>query len=285
MEKYRTYKIVSIAYMALALFTTGCKNINGTEQSIEQVEASTLASLIENDATSPSCSFKANIQYLKTADTDSIGTRINENILAISLGDKYQSLPASEALDSFKNEYISAYRKEVLEFYKEDLKNANDKSTIPSWYNFEFMLTTELKEGKEGIFNYTSTIMEYRGGAHPNQWSRWINICKTNGTVVTLDDIFFPTYKVGVSNLIIEGLISEMATTLNDPSIKTLKDLQKNGIFNYSDVYVPDNFLLEKDSISFLYNKYDIAPYSMGVIVISLPYSKLEKYLNHQFLK
>lgn len=47
-------------------------------------------------------------------------------------------------------------------------------------------------------------------------------------------------------------------------------------------MYVPDNFLLEKNEASFLYNKYDIAPYAMGTIVLSLPYAEIEKYMIHQ---
>lgn len=281
MRKDKKQSALSIACMALALFATGCTHTSNVKQSIEEAEVKILAPLIENDPNSPSCNFTANIQYIKTEDTDTIGMQINKKMIALSLGQEYQTLSAPEAIDLFKNEYIANYRKEISDFYKEDLKNAEDKSAIPSWYNFEFMLTTQLKEGKEGIFNYISTIMEYRGGAHPNQWSKWVNIRKADGEILSLNDIFVPTYKSGVNALILEALIKEMATRLNDSSIKTLKDLQENNILDYSELYVPDNFLLEKEGISFLYNQYDIAPYSMGVIVISLPYSQLKPYLNY----
>ena len=46
-------------------------------------------------------------------------------------------------------------------------------------------------------------------------------------------------------------------------------------------MYLPDNFLLEKEKVSFLYNKYDIAPYAVGIITLSLPYTSVEKYMIH----
>lgn len=35
-------------------------------------------------------------------------------------------------------------------------------------------------------------------------------------------------------------------------------------------------FLVRKGKVSFLYNKYDIAPYAVGVITLSLPYTSVE---------
>ena len=76
-------------------------------------------------------------------------------------------------------------------------------------------------------------------------------------------------------------LITEMATRLEDSSITSLEGLQNAGILNSTNMYVPDNFLLEKEKVSFLYNKYDIAPYAVGVITLSLPYTSVEKYMIH----
>ena len=80
----------------------------------------------------------------------------------------------------------------------------------------------------------------------------------------------------------LEKLIKEMATKLDNSNIQSLEDLQNEGILNSTNMYVPDNFLLEKNEASFLYNKYDIAPYAMGTIVLSLPYAEIEKYMIHQ---
>lgn len=282
MKSNITHKPLATLCMALAIFTTGCIAEKEGGKRIENIEVEVKAPLIQEELESPACKVTANLAHFKEKDeNDSIAHRINQEIIAISLGDKYRGLTPDAAVDSFKNEYILSYRREVNEFYQEDIKNADDKKSIPSWYNYEFMLTTELKEGKEGVFNYTSTIMEYRGGAHPNQWSKWVNFGKVDGKQILLDELFIPGYKTPVSALILKSLIPEMAEKLNDPTIQSLNDLQNNGILSYTDIYVPDNFLLEKEGIAFLYNKYDIAPYAMGAIVVTIPYSELESFLIH----
>jgi hypothetical protein len=42
---------------------------------------------------------------------------------------------------------------------------------------------------------------------------------------------------------------------------------------------VPDNFLLEKEGVTFLYNTYDIAPYYMGRFQLTVPYEEINTYL------
>ena len=49
-----------------------------------------------------------------------------------------------------------------------------------------------------------------------------------------------------MSDMLLEELITEMATRLEDSSITSLEGLQNAGILNSTNMYVPDNFLLEK---------------------------------------
>ncbi|MGL5958818.1 MAG: RsiV family protein [Phocaeicola sp.] len=269
-------KIILTISLAGMLFATGCTSA-GKEKSIQNVTVELKAPLCEQEKESPACLFSANMAYFQEGNRpDSIVDRINRGMITISLGEEYSKLTPTEAIDSFKNEYIATYRKEVNDFYQEDLKTASDKSEIPSWYNYEFDLTTELREGKAGVFNYCSTTTEYRGGAHSNKWTKWVNFSIKSGEIITLDDIFSAGYKKKVSDLLLEGLIAEVADRLEDTTIKTLSDLQNNGVLNYTDIYVPDNFLLEREGVSFFFNNYDIAPYYMGSFEITIPYSQLE---------
>ena len=142
-------------------------------------------------------------------------------------------------------------------------------------------MTTHFSDGKEGILNFTSDTFEYTGGAHPNSWNIWLNFDKSNGRLLTLKDVFMAGSEKPMSEMLLKELIEEMADRLEDSNIKSLKDLQDAGILDSTPMYVPENFLLEKEEVSFLYNKYDIAPYSVGVITLSLPYESVEKYMIH----
>ena len=44
----------------------------------------------------------------------------------------------------------------------------------------------------------------------------------------------------------------------------------------YFVIFITNNIILGKDSITFLYNRYEIAPYALGDIEISLDYNTLK---------
>jgi hypothetical protein len=67
-----------------------------------------------------------------------------------------------------------------------------------------------------------------------------------------------------------------------DESIKTLEDLHNKGILQLTNMYIPDNFLLGKDKIQFLFNRYDIAPYAAGEIILEVPYEEIGHCLNNK---
>jgi len=56
-----------------------------------------------------------------------------------------------------------------------------------------------------------------------------------------------------------------------DWEAKDLADLQeKTGITMLGNLYLTNNFLLRGDSIVFLFNQYEIAPYAAGLISVTL---------------
>lgn len=232
---------------------------------------------LQDDTVSPACKITIDYSYLAESDAaDSIAQRINRTIQAHVLGKEYIRMNPEVAVDSFKNTYINNYRKDVNEFYQEDIKNGTPKDELPTWYNYEYGLTTHFSEGKEGILNFIAETFEYTGGAHPNSWNKWMNFEKNTGKLLALKDVFMAGSEKPMSDMLLEELITEMATRLEDSSITSLEGLQNAGILNSTNMYVPDNFLLEKEKVSFLYNKYDIAPYAVGVITLSLPYTSVE---------
>ncbi|WP_418306483.1 DUF3298 domain-containing protein [Phocaeicola sp.] len=237
---------------------------------------------LQDDTVSPTCQITIDYSYLAKSDAaDSIVQRINRTIQAHILGKEYTRMNPEVAVDSFKNTYINNYRKDVNEFYQEDIKNGTPKDELPTWYNYEYGLTTYFSEGKEGILNFIAETFEYTGGAHPNSWNKWMNFEKNTGKLLALKDVFMAGSEKPISDMLLEELITEMATRLEDSSITSLEGLQNAGILNSTNMYVPDNFLLEKEKVSFLYNKYDIAPYAVGIITLSLPYTSVEKYMIH----
>ena len=127
--------------------------------------------------------------------------------------------------------------------------------------------------------NVKATFFEYSGGAHPNEWGKWMNFSKTSGALLTYNDIFMTSSEKVISKMLLDKLIEYISDKYKDEKVNGINDLNNLGILNESDMYISDNFLVGKDEVSFLYNKYDIAPYSVGSIILSLPYSEVKDYM------
>ena len=76
---------------------------------------------------------------------DTIAHKINHTVQSTILGKKYAEMEPQAAIDSFKNVYVREYRNSVADLYKEDVKNGTSKDELPSWYNYEYSLTTQFK--------------------------------------------------------------------------------------------------------------------------------------------
>lgn len=271
---------VGISCLASCFLLSGC----GEQKQIDHERIKTIkveeTAHLDDDDESPVCKVTIDYSYLAVSnDSDVVAQRINETVQGNLLGKKYVRISPETAIDSFKNVYIAEYRKEMNEFYMEDIKNGLPKSNLPSWYNYEFELITHYSLGKDSVINLMAEVYVNTGGAHPNTWSRWMNFDKDDGKLLTHDNVFIPGADKSLSELLLKELIKEMAERLEDSGIKSLSDLQDKGILTSTNMYVSENFLLEKDGISFMYNRYDIAPYVIGDITLYLPYTEIEKYM------
>ncbi len=263
------------------LLMQGCGLVGQNDKkAFQTIKVEEAAPLDAASPTSPVCQLTIDYQYpAMQGETDSITPLINKAVQSRLLGETYALLPPPAAVDSFKNDYISRYRKDIIDFYREDLAKSTKPEDLPQWYNYEMSLATRFSDGREGILNFASETMEYTGGAHPDTWGIWLNFRKADGGIVTLNEAFTAEGLKQLPSLLTQKLIAEMAIRLEDENILTVDDLKEHGILNITDIYVSENFLLEADGVAFLYNRYDIAPYAVGAIELRLPYADIENLI------
>lgn len=260
--------------MLLSTWLSGCGIVEKYNESpYKHIFKEEEAHLTE-DASSPFCDFSIDYTYLDE-EGDSIATLINRTIQDEFLGNAYASLIPEEAVDSFMNVYIRDYRRETGELYQADRSKVASEEEIPAWYNQTYSMVTFIEEGHGGTINVSANVFVDTGGAHPNQWSRWLNFDFESGKLLTKDDVFLASAKTDIERILLDHLILMQAELYPDESLKTLEDLQQKGFLQLTNMYIPDNFLLRKEGVSFLFNRYDIAPYSAGEIVIEVPYEEI----------
>ena len=281
--KMKRYTLMAkLAWMlCLMAVVSGCHMFGSAEYSPYQHIFVEEEAHLTDDASSPYCDFTLDYSCLNEKD-DSIAGVINRSIQWEFLGEEFAALSPEAAVDSFKNVYLRDYRKEVGELYWADLDKSTSRESVPQWYAQTYSMVTFVEEGRGGTVNASANYYVDMGGAHPNQWSRWINYDCNTGKQLAKEDVFRSDALEEVEQILFSKLLADRAELHSDAEVKTLEDLQALGYLQMTNIYIPDNFLLGKNAVMFLFNRYDIAPYSAGEIVLEVPYEEIGHCLNNK---
>ena len=270
----RLYKYIGA--VALAVLMVGCGLSSNGDSAYRHVFIEEEARLVDTD-NSPYCDFAIDFTYLD--EVDSVAVRMNRSIQREFLGDDYATLEPVAAVDSFRNAYLADYRNEVGAIFEKERANASSEEEIPAWFSQTYSLVTFVEEGQGGVINATANYFVDMGGAHPHQWSQWLNFDFVTGRILEKDEVFHLEASADIEAMLLDKLIRMQAEEHPDTQVNSLEDLQNMGFLQHTNMFIPDNFLLSKRGLLFLFNRYDIAPYSAGEIVIEVPYEEIGHYL------
>ena len=267
-----------LATLSMAWLLGACGYVSHSDDSPYQNIFLEEGAHLTSDNASPLCEFSMDYSFLKE-ENDSIASVINREMQREFLGEDYATLSPEVAIDSFKNTYIRNYREEVGRLYAVEKDSATSEEEIPAWFDQTYSLVTFLDEGREGILQVSANTFVDMGGAHPNQWAQWLNFDALTGKRLTVDDVFKPEAKADIERILLLSLIDLQAQENPEEKVETLEDLQRLGFLQLTSMYIPNNFLLTKESVHFLFNRYDIAPYSAGEIIIKVPYGEIATFM------
>ena len=256
-------KIHFLAAIAVAAITTACSsNGDGKGLEFETVKAKKTVS-ISNEAGAPQCSVNLQLDAAK-GEPKERAEAINAAI-ALRLLDM-EGITLSQAVDSFANKYTSDYRRNFAPLYREDRGDEEKRA----WYEYHYNITGKTSSGREGVTVYTATIDYYEGGAHGINQRIVMNFDNKTGQQLTLADVFVPGYEQPLNELLQEALIEKV-------SAKDVDDLRSKGYLYSMEMFAPENFVLGEDEVTFVYNPYEIAPYAMGMVELTIDNDELTK--------
>ncbi|MHC1747041.1 MAG: DUF3298 and DUF4163 domain-containing protein [Cellulosilyticaceae bacterium] len=118
-----------------------------------------------------------------------------------------------------------------------------------------------------GVFEYT-----YTGGAHGMSHQKYINIDLVNNKILTLKDLFLKDTEY-------EQVICEYIKTQVDERTK-----QGKQFYNIQETLLKmtddQNFYISKEgNLVIVFNIYEIAPYTSGVVEFTIPHHVMKPYL------
>ena len=190
-------------------------------------------------------------------------TAMLDSALAVGIFNSPHTL--RESCDSF----IAAQKKN-FDWLRDDYYNLKEEGLPPGLMQQYCDITGNATLGYKGYINYTVSREEYYGGAHPNTYHNILNFDPKTGYEVAFYDIF----KEGCEETLTAMLVEEL---MRHAQASTIEELREKGYLYFdSDMFISQNFLLGNDGVTFLYNRYEIAPYALGDIALTLDYKTLK---------
>lgn len=263
----RFMKHISATFLAAVLceaVLTACSGGESDNIDFGEAIAERRVKLAEEEG-SPECKVLLRIKYARE-EQGAAAQAINHAIESRLLG--MERLPMQEAADSFANEYTRRYRHDMGPLYRADRADTARRA----WYEYRYVTTTDTQRERKGVVTYLISTDRYEGGAHGISQLLAINFNIKTGKPLTLDDVFVPGYSSELNKLLLQALKDKVGAG-------SMQELNEKGYLLSMDMYAPRNFILGDEAITFIYNIYEIAPYSTGKTELTLDYDDLEKIL------
>lgn len=168
-----------------------------------------------------------------------------------------------KAIQSVQQQFISNYLSSNESLYK----SMPDAGSL-NWTLLKFM---HILYNDNNLLSYYVLNYAYTGGAHGLETLEFTVADTKRGVALTMDELFKPEYESALTVLLTKRL-KEMV------GISQKEKLSDNGYF-VDDVVPTSNFYLTSNGIGFLYNHYEIAPYSNGQTNIFLSFDLVKPLL------
>lgn len=267
--------ILLIAFFIASCWFASCDNSDQSSRNLQFEEMTlTKSEHLFADEQKPACNLSIDFTFVSNANTIGAKDSINAHLLSALFGKKYQALSPQEAMDGYAKEYVTDYRNDLEPMIQKDMDNNIDQDQLTAWYSYEQELKGSIETYKGMLLTYRTYRNEYSGGPHGMYTTEFTNLNLNTIQPIVLDELFVEDYQETLTDL----LWYQLAL---DNEVETRDELEEMGYATTGELAPTENFYINEDGITFYYNVYEIAPYSMGPTQITLSYDMLEYILNY----
>jgi len=225
---------------------------------------------LSNEELSPTCTVSLKLQNATESNGHRSDVVNNEVIMKLF---NVQDISMETAMQRFGDNYINNYKQNLLPLYNQDRAD----TTKRAWYEYHYVISAETQKGSKNTMAYLATLDYYEGGAYGTHQLITMNFDIMTGRLMKLSDIFVEGSQSQLNKVLLNSLFEKMG-------VSTTKELQEKGYLQTVNIYTPENFIIGDETITFIYNPSEIAPYSSGSTELIIPYSKVEKLLKNSFV-
>lgn len=129
----------------------------------------------------------------------------------------------------------------------------------------------------QGLFGVKLNSYSFTGGAHGNAFIYYFTFDSHSGKLLKLGDLFNTKHRETFVAMAEEQFVDTREIDTSD----TYEDA--GYWFEDNDFSLNNNFHYSRNGLEILYNPYEIAPYSEGIITLSFPYSEIKDLLKPEY--
>lgn len=212
--------------------------------------------------------------------SDEVLAKLQRAVCRTVLGDAFLDMRPQQAIEAYAAMKHNEYIQNNLPLLQEWAIDHEDEPLGETLFNEELILSAAPITDhlplitNHLLWSYAMDVYEYNGGAHGNRYLLIQNYDLQTGDAVSEQDLFIDDYYEPLKALLLEALIAQT------DEAETKKDLRRLG-YSVADVVPNENFYVTPEGITYVYNPYEIAPYAMGCIQISLPWDSIRHLLRN----
>ncbi len=220
------------------------------------------------DTLSPEAKFDIHIDLTYATGGDG-AEAINDSLLNLCFFDDNCEVNPEMNME----EKIKAKVENFKAVYQDDYKSMAEGNTEPPQFSYYLDIRGNLSFSSDSTWVYTLKLETYLGGAHGSCMISVMNIDKRTGKMFGVQDILKSGYETDLSNAIVKKMAEDF-------KVNGLEGLKEMGIFDMMEPCPAQNCICSQDSLTFIYNQYEIAPYCIGTITTTIAKSDIKDLLN-----
>lgn len=205
---------------------------------------------------------------------------VNKEVLNSIRGTIISNLFGNEYTSRSNDSVVMLFTKDLVTDYKENnlpLLNEIDSANLFSFNNEHVVSGFSLLSDKK-IYVYGIERYVYMGGAHGLETRNYYNFDLKTGKTITEKDLFISNYGPELSELIKKRIVEQSKEMKESKDTEPILSLEDTDF--WADSIKPNsNFYITDESINYVFNPYEIAPYYIGQTEVSIPFNRLKNIL------
>lgn len=238
------------------------KTIRTVEKDLEQSYSLT------GDTANGTLKVAVNVEIPVCFDNRSVLDTIRNTIITNLFGPEYLHYGNDTIVKKFVENLVTDYRETNLPL----LEQLDSTSLYSFRYEHSVEGFTLLSDNE--IYSYGINRYVFMGGAHGLNNAYYFVFDLHNGRRLTENDIFVSGFESRLTEIIKQRIVEQSKEDGDEP-IMSLEDTD----YWVESIKPNGNFYITDESVNYVFNPYEIAPYYMGQTEVVIPFARLKSVL------